>query len=85
MGILPSGRGVSMGLIDIVRITEERVVEHWSLGDTLGMMQELVSSLGRDSRRKPALPYALIQPDSSRTSLILLNMYRCTQAHNHPS
>jgi predicted ester cyclase len=32
---------VSMGLIDIVRISEGRVVEHWSVGDNLGMMQQL--------------------------------------------
>jgi steroid delta-isomerase-like uncharacterized protein len=41
MGIPPSGRSVSMGLIDIVRISDGRVVEHWSMGDTLGMMQQL--------------------------------------------
>ena len=41
MGIPPSGRTVTMGLIDIVRISEGRVVEHWSMGDTLGMMQQL--------------------------------------------
>ena len=41
MGIPPSGRSVSMGLIDIVRISEGRVVEHWSMGDSLGMMQQL--------------------------------------------
>jgi len=41
MGIPPSGRSVSMGLIDIVRISEGRVVEHWSMGDTLGMMRQL--------------------------------------------
>jgi predicted ester cyclase len=41
MGIPPSGRSVSMGLMDIVRISEGRVVEHWSVGDTLGMMQQL--------------------------------------------
>jgi predicted ester cyclase len=41
MGIPPSGRQVSMGLIDIVRICEGRVVEHWSVGDNLGMMQQL--------------------------------------------
>ena len=41
MGIPPSGRSVSMSLMDIVRITEGRVVEHWSVGDTLGMMQQL--------------------------------------------
>ena len=42
MGIPPSGRSVSMGLIDIVRISDGRVVEHWSMGDTLGMMQQQV-------------------------------------------
>jgi predicted ester cyclase len=41
MGIPPSGRSVSMGLIDIVRVSEGRVVEHWSMGDSLGMMQQL--------------------------------------------
>jgi predicted ester cyclase len=41
MGILPSGRSVDMGLIDVVRISERRVVEHWSVGDNLGMMRQL--------------------------------------------
>jgi predicted ester cyclase len=41
MGIPPTGRRVSMSLIDIVRISEGRVVEHWSVGDNLGMMQQL--------------------------------------------
>ena len=30
-----------MGLIDIVRISEGKVVEHWSMGASLGMMQQL--------------------------------------------
>jgi predicted ester cyclase len=30
-----------VGLIDIVRISDGRVVEHWSMGDSLGMMQQL--------------------------------------------
>ncbi len=41
MGIPPSGRTVTMGLIDIVRISEGRVVEHWSMGDNLGMVRQL--------------------------------------------
>jgi predicted ester cyclase len=41
MGIPPTSRRVSMGLIDIVRIADGRVVEHWSMGDNLGMMQQL--------------------------------------------
>jgi predicted ester cyclase len=41
MGIPPSGRTVTMGLIDIVCISEGRVVEHWSMGDNLGMMRQL--------------------------------------------
>jgi steroid delta-isomerase-like uncharacterized protein len=41
MGMPPSGRVVSMGLIDIVRISDGRVVEHWSMGDSLGLMQHL--------------------------------------------
>ena len=41
MGIPPSGRTVNVSLIDVVRISEGRVVEHWSVGDNLGMMQQL--------------------------------------------
>ena len=49
MGIPPSGRAVSMGLIDIVRVSEGRVVEHWAMGDSLGLMQQLgvIPQLGR--------------------------------------
>ena len=41
MGIPPSGQQVSIGLIDIVRISHGKVVEHWAIGDNLGMMQQL--------------------------------------------
>ena len=41
MGIPPTGHRVSIGLIDIVRIADGKVVEHWSLGDNLGMMRQL--------------------------------------------
>ena len=41
MGIPPTGQQVSIGLIDIVRIVDGRVVEHWSMGDNLGMLQQL--------------------------------------------
>ena len=41
MGIPPSGRTVNVSLIDIVRISDGQVVEHWSVGDNLGMMQQL--------------------------------------------
>ncbi len=41
MGIPPTGQRVSIGLIDIVRIADGRVVEHWAIGDNLGMMQQL--------------------------------------------
>jgi steroid delta-isomerase-like uncharacterized protein len=41
LGIPPTGRPVSIGLIDIVRVADGRVVEHWSIGDSLGMMEQL--------------------------------------------
>jgi predicted ester cyclase len=55
MGIPPTGRQVSMGLIDIVRISDERVVEHWSMGDNLGLMQQLgvVSQPGDTEEASP--------------------------------
>jgi hypothetical protein len=30
-----------MELIDIVRVSDGKVVEYWSMGDTLGMMEQL--------------------------------------------
>jgi steroid delta-isomerase-like uncharacterized protein len=55
MGIPPTGQQVSMGLIDIVRIADGRVVEHWALGDNLGMMQQLgiVPRLGDTEEASP--------------------------------
>jgi predicted ester cyclase len=41
MGIPPTGHQVSIELVDIVRIAGGKVVEHWSMGDNLGMMQQL--------------------------------------------
>jgi predicted ester cyclase len=32
---------VNVSLIDVVRIADGKVVEHWSMGDNLGMMQQL--------------------------------------------
>ena len=55
MGILPTGQQVSMGLIDIVRIADGRVVEHWSMGDNLGMMQQL-GIVPRPGGREEASP-----------------------------
>ena len=41
MGILPTGQQVSIGPIDIVRVSDGKVVEHWSMGDNLGMMRQI--------------------------------------------
>jgi steroid delta-isomerase-like uncharacterized protein len=41
LGIPPTGQRVSIELIDIVRIAGGKVVEHWSMGDNLRMMQQL--------------------------------------------
>ena len=41
MGLPPTGRRVEIGLIDIVRVVDGRVVEHWNAVDNLGMMQQL--------------------------------------------
>jgi predicted ester cyclase len=54
MGIPPTGRRVSMGLIDIVRVSEGRVVEHWSMGDNLGMMQQLGGIAQQGEKAEPS-------------------------------
>jgi steroid delta-isomerase-like uncharacterized protein len=41
MGIPPTGKSVSFGVIDIIRIAGGKLVEHWGQMDSMGMMQQL--------------------------------------------
>jgi steroid delta-isomerase-like uncharacterized protein len=41
MGVPPSGKAVSIGVIDIIRIAGGKFVEHWGQMDSMGMMQQL--------------------------------------------
>ena len=41
MGIAPTGNRVEFSAIDIARIAEGKIVEHWSNSDQLGLMQQL--------------------------------------------
>jgi steroid delta-isomerase-like uncharacterized protein len=41
MGIPPTGKRVSFGVIDIIRIADGKFVEHWGQMDSMGMMQQL--------------------------------------------
>jgi steroid delta-isomerase-like uncharacterized protein len=41
MGIPPTGKSVSIGVIDIVRFAGDKFVEHWGQMDSMGMMQQL--------------------------------------------
>jgi predicted ester cyclase len=40
-GIPPTGREVEINLIDIVRVADGRIVEHWNQVDRMGLMQQL--------------------------------------------
>jgi steroid delta-isomerase-like uncharacterized protein len=40
-GIPPTGKQVTIDLIDILRITDGQMVEHWNLVDWMGLMQQL--------------------------------------------
>ena len=41
MGMPSSGKHVSITIIDILRFDGGKIVEHWGLSDTMGMMQQL--------------------------------------------
>lgn len=41
MGIPPTGREVQIEVIDIVRIEDGQIVEHWNVVDRLGLLQQL--------------------------------------------
>jgi predicted ester cyclase len=40
-GIAPTGREVEIHLIDIVRVTDGQIVEHWNCVDRLGLLAQL--------------------------------------------
>jgi steroid delta-isomerase-like uncharacterized protein len=41
MGVPPTGKSVSFGVIDIIRVDGGKFVEHWGQMDSMGMMQQL--------------------------------------------
>ena len=45
MGIPSTGKVVAIGLIDIVRLVDGKVVESWSAADDLGLLQQLGAHL----------------------------------------
>ncbi len=41
MGVPPTGKQIELGVIDIFRVVDGRIVEHWMQADSLGLMQQL--------------------------------------------
>ena len=41
MGVAPTGKRVRVELMDLSRISKNKVVEHWGLSDQLGLWQQL--------------------------------------------
>jgi steroid delta-isomerase-like uncharacterized protein len=40
MGVPPTGKSVSFGVIDIIRVAGGKFVEHWGQMDSMGLMQQ---------------------------------------------
>ena len=41
MGIPPTGKQVTFSVVHIDRLVDGKIVEHWGLGDTMTMMQQM--------------------------------------------
>lgn len=41
MGVAPTGKEVDVPVLDLFRILDGRLVEHWAAVDNLGMMQQI--------------------------------------------
>jgi steroid delta-isomerase-like uncharacterized protein len=41
MGIPPTGKRVAFGVIEILRLEDGKIVDHWSMGDMLGLLMQL--------------------------------------------
>jgi len=52
-GVPPTGRDIHLDVIDIVRVADGKIVEHWNLVDTFGLLQQLgaVPALGQQDAR----------------------------------
>ena len=44
LGIAPTGKPVSMSAVEVNRVAEGKVAEHWVVLDQLGLMQQLAAS-----------------------------------------
>jgi steroid delta-isomerase-like uncharacterized protein len=44
MGVPPTGRQVTISAIDIARLADGKIVEHWGQMDTFGLLQQLGAS-----------------------------------------
>jgi predicted ester cyclase len=40
-GIAPTGKSVTMAMMDRVRVRDNKAIEHWGVSDDLGMMTQL--------------------------------------------
>jgi len=52
MGVPPTGKSVSFGVIDILRVAGGKCQEHWGQMDSLGLMQQLGALPTAGMRRK---------------------------------
>ena len=41
MGILPTSKPVEINVIDIHRVVDNKITEHWAVADMLGLLQQL--------------------------------------------
>ena len=46
LGVPPTGRRVTIGVIDIVRVDDGKIVEHWNVVDLLGALQQMGAAPG---------------------------------------
>jgi predicted ester cyclase len=41
LGVAPTGREVEIAVIDVVRVRDGRIAEHWNVVDRLGLLEQL--------------------------------------------
>ena len=44
MGIPPSGRPIAFDVIDILRLKDGKITDHWNVVDQLGLMRQIGAS-----------------------------------------
>lgn len=53
LGVAPTGRDIAIGVIDVVRLADDRIIEHWNVVDIFGALAQMRCRSAHPRERRP--------------------------------